>query len=119
MQMNIQGHGIELTSPLSQYATKKLEKLQEFYKNIIKMMVVLDVRKNKDIKNSHVADVSIWVSGKKVVHASEVGEDMYAAIDLVYEELKRQLVRHKEKHMKETRRVAEKLKERQRNTTIM
>ena len=81
-------------------------------------MIVLDVRKINDLKRSQVAEVSMWVSGKKVIRATEAGEDMYAAIDLVYEELKRQLVKHKDKHVKENRRVAEKFKENQRKIAV-
>jgi len=111
MQFTIQGHNVELSSPLRDYAIKKIGKLQEYYNNIQKIMVVLDVRHNDDLKRSHVAEVSIWASGKKVIHASECGENMYAAIDLVYDELKVQLKKHKDKHIKEVRRSAEKLKE--------
>lgn len=111
MQINIQGHNLELTRPLRDYAVKKIGKLQEFFKNIQKTVVVLDYRDIDDHFRSHVAEVSLWAAGKKVIRATEAGQDMYAAIDLVFEELKRQLKRHKEKHVKEARREARKLKE--------
>lgn len=111
MQVNIQGHGIELTSYLRDYTHKKIGKLTEFFQNIQKAMVVLDYRKIDDLTRSHVAEVSLWVAGKKVIRATEAGQDMYAAIDLVCDELKRQLKKHKEKHVKERRREAEKIKE--------
>lgn len=111
MQINIQGHHTVLTGPLREYAEKKITKLQEFFSNIQKITVMLDARQNLDTKRSQVAEVSIWAAGKKLIRATEAGQDMYAAIDLVFEELKKQLVRHKEKHVKEVRRAAEKLKE--------
>jgi putative sigma-54 modulation protein len=111
MQLNIQGHNLELTPPLRDYAVKKIGKLQEYYKNIQKAEVTLDYRDIDDQFKAHVAEVSVWVAGKKVIRASEAGQDMYAAIDLVFDELKRQLKRHKEKHVKEVRRNARKLKE--------
>src|SRR3989339_1452635 len=111
MQLTIQGHHVELTPPLREYAVKKISKLQEFHRNIIKVTIVLDVRSIDDSKRSHVAEVTIWVPGKKVVHASEAGENMYAAIDLVFDELKKQLIKHKEKFGEERRRMAEKRKE--------
>ncbi len=111
MQLNIQGHNIELTPALRDYAEKKLNKLKEFYSNIVKVSVTLDMRDNSDSKKSQVAEVSIWLAGKKVVRATEAGESMYAAIDLVFEELKVQVTRHKEKHSDEQRRAAEKAKE--------
>lgn len=119
MQINIKAHGTQLTDSLREYANKKLNKLEEYYKNIIKTDVVLDVRSIDDIKKSHVVEVSIWVPGKKVLHASDAAENMYAAIDLVFEELKRQIIRHKEKHIDEKRREAEKAKEIQRKNVSL
>jgi len=111
MQIIIQGHGMELTNPLRDYATKKISKLEEFFNNIQKVHVVLDARCDDDSKRSQVAEVTVWMAGKKSIHASEAGQDMYAAIDLVLAEIERQVKKHKEKHMHETRREAEKIKQ--------
>jgi putative sigma-54 modulation protein len=111
MQINVQGHGVELSRPLKEYAVKKIGKLDGFDRKIQKAQVVLDVRSVDDSKRSHVAEVSLWLSGKKVIRASEGGQDMYAAIDLVFDELVRQVKKHKEKHIKEVRRQGEKIKE--------
>lgn len=110
MHINIQGHGIELTPPLKEYAEKKIGKLDEFFNKIIKAEIVLDARKIKSSEKCHVAEVNLWVGGKKVISATEAGRDMYAAIDLVVEELKPQLKKHKGKHNKEKRREGEKIK---------
>ena len=111
MQINIQGHGIELSQPLRDYATRKISKLEEFFKNIQKAQVTLDARCDDDSKRSQVAEVSLWVAGKKVIRASEAGQDMYAAIDLVIKEIEWQVKKHKEKRVREVRREAEKLKQ--------
>ncbi|KAF0134208.1 MAG: putative sigma-54 modulation protein [Candidatus Saganbacteria bacterium] len=110
MQVNIQGHGIELTEPLRDYAFKKISKLKEFYGNIQKMQVILDSRSVDDQKRRHVCEVNIWAAGKNIIRASEAAQDMYSAIDLVFEELVSQVKKHKEKHIKETRREGEKIK---------
>lgn len=111
MQINIQGHNVELTQPLKEYAIKKIGKLQDYYNNIQKIEIILDVRPIDDFKRSQVAEVSAWLAGKKVIRATEAGENMYAAIDLVYDELKRQVIKHKDRHIKEKRRLSEKIKE--------
>lgn len=111
MQIIIQGHGTSITPSLREYANKKLAKLEQFYANIIKIDAVLDARSIKDSDRSQVAEVNVQVAGKKILHASEAGRDMYAAIDLVIEELKRQLKKHKDMHVQEKRRKAEKEKE--------
>ncbi|MBI5701299.1 ribosome-associated translation inhibitor RaiA [Candidatus Saganbacteria bacterium] len=110
MQINIQAHHTELTAPIRSYATKKIEKLQEYYKNILKAEITLEVRANDDTRRNQVTEVTLWVSGKKVIRASDGAKNIYAAIDLVEEELKKQLKKHKDKHIKEARRSAEKIK---------
>jgi putative sigma-54 modulation protein len=111
MQINIQGHGIELTPPLRDYTLKKVGKIEEFFKNIQKAQVVLDARCDDDSKRSQVAEVTVWMAGKKVIRASEAGQDMYAAVDLVMAEIERQIKKQKEKNTHEKRREAEKLKQ--------
>lgn len=110
MQIKIQGHGMDLTPALKAYAEKKIGKLDEFFSNIIKAEIILDDRHIRDSKRRQVAEVSMWVAGKKVIRATEAGEDMYAAIDLVSEELKQQLKKFKDKHVKNKRREAEEIK---------
>jgi len=117
MEITVQGHGLELTDPLREYAIKKIGKVKEFFNDIIKVQVVLDLRDHSDINRSHVAEVTLWAAGKKVIHASEAGKDMYAAIDLVSQEIDRQVKKHKEKHTDEIRRSGEKIKQAMRETS--
>jgi len=111
MQINIQGHGLELSQPLRDYAVKKIGKLTEFFKNIQKIAIVLDARDIDEFRKGQVAEVTLWASGKKVIRATESGQDMYAAIDEVFAELTRQVKKHKEKRVHEVRREAEKFKQ--------
>ena len=111
MQIIIQGHGLELTPPLKEYANKKFSKLTQFYENIPKIEVLLDARNIENIERCHVAEVTVWAAGNKVLRATEAGQDMYAAIDLTFDEIKRQVRKHKEKHHRERRRQGEKAKE--------
>ena len=111
MQLIVQGHGIEITAPLRDYAEKKIGKLSKFYSNIQKFEIILDARHNKDFKRTQVAEVSIWVSGKRVLRATAGAMDMYSAIDMVFEKLAEQIKKHKGMHVDEIRRTGEKFKE--------
>lgn len=115
MQINIQGHGTEITNPLRDYAEKKLSKIEEFFTNIQKVNVILDYRDNKDNNRRNVAEVSVWLAGLKVIRATAAGKDMYAAIDLVLEEVERQIKKHKEMRVNEVRREAKKIKQESRS----
>ncbi len=111
MRIIVQGHGMEITAPIRDYSHKKIEKLEEFFKNIQKVEVILDHREIDDLTRNNVAEVSMWAAGKKVIRATAAGQDIYAAIDLVFSKLEQQLRKHKEKHVQERRREARKIKE--------
>ncbi len=110
MHVIVQGHGMDVTAPLRDYAEKKLGKLDEYFGNIQKAEVTLDVRKNDDQLRNQVAEVTVWTAGK-IVRATDGASDMYAAIDQVFDKLERQIEKHKEKLVKEIRRKGGKTKE--------
>lgn len=110
MQITVKGKGTQVTDSLRDYAEKKIGKLAEFFNNIQKAEVTLDVHKIADKFKSQVAEVTVWTSGK-MVRAADGAADMYAAIDQVFDKLERQIEKHKEKLQKESRRIGEKTKE--------
>ena len=110
MHIIVQGHGMDVTAPLRDYAEKKLGKLDEFFGNIQKAEVTLEVRKISNQLRNQVAEVTVWTAGK-VIRATDGASDLYAAIDLVFEKLERQIEKHKEKTVKEARRKGGKTKE--------
>lgn len=110
MQIKVTGHGTEVSAPLRDYAFQKIGKLEDFFSNIQKVEVVLDARAIENAEKRQVAEIRAWVAGSKVIQAKEAGKDMYAAIDLVLEEAKRQIEKHKEKMVHEKRRQSKRLK---------
>ena len=110
MQIKVTARGTEITPALKDYALGKAGKLEEFFNNIQKVEVVLEVRNIDDAERAQVAEIRAWMAGKKMIQAQEGARDMYAAIDLVLEEAKRQIQKHKEKLTLEKRREAGKMK---------
>lgn len=110
MKIIVQAHGMELTDALREYAEKKVHKVESFFGNIQKAEITLDWRKIENKDRSHVAEVTVWASGK-VLRASEGAMDMYAAIDLTMDKMDRQIEKYKEKLKHENRRYSEKMKE--------
>lgn len=110
MQIKVTARGIEITPALRDYAQQKAGKLEEFFSNIQKVEVVLETRPIDDAEKRQVAEIRAWMAGLKMIQAQEAGRDLYAAIDLVVEEAKRQIQRHKRKQVEEHRRKAEKIK---------
>lgn len=111
MQIKITARGTDVTPSLRDYVHEKVGKLEQFFSNIQKIEVILEARSIDDANKRQVAEIRAWMAGLKFIQASEAGKDMYAAIDLVVEEVKRQLQKHKKKHVEEQRRKADKIKQ--------
>ncbi|AIW12909.1 MULTISPECIES: ribosome hibernation promoting factor [Vibrio] len=91
MQININGHHVDLTDSMQDYVNEKFQKLERFFDHINSIHVVLKVEKLRQI-----AEATLHVNQAEI-HASSDDENMYAAIDSLVDKLVRQLNKHKEK----------------------
>ncbi|MDA9557974.1 ribosome hibernation promoting factor [Vibrio sp.] len=91
MQINIQGHHVDLTDSLQDYVNTKFQKLERFFEHINNVYVVLKVEKNQQI-----AEATLHIN-QGDIHASAESDQMYASIDALVDKLVRQLTKHKEK----------------------
>ena len=93
MQVNISGHQLEVTEPLRAYIGEKLDRLERHFDKITNVQVIMEVDKLKQK-----IEATLHVPNAKLVANAE-HEDMYAAIDSLYDKLDRQLIKHKEKNL--------------------
>ncbi|MFA5879976.1 MAG: ribosome-associated translation inhibitor RaiA [Candidatus Margulisiibacteriota bacterium] len=103
MQINVRTHHVDITQSLKEYALKKMEKLEKYFENIQEILLELNILSTADENKSQEVLVTAWLKGN-VIRAKEVSKDMYATIDMVYDKLEKQLVKHKERiksHKKE------------------
>lgn len=91
MQVNISGQHLEVTPALRKSIDDKLKRLEQHYDKITNVQVILSVEKLQQK-----IEATLNIPGGEVV-GNAVNEDMYAAIDSLYEKLDRQLIKHKEK----------------------
>lgn len=91
MQININGHHIDLTDSMQEYVNTKFNKLERFFEHINNVQVILRVEKKQQI-----AEATLHVNNGEI-HAMSDNESMYAAIDSLVDKLVRQLNKHKEK----------------------
>jgi putative sigma-54 modulation protein len=90
--LNITCRHIELTPGIKDHAEKRFAKvLKKFAHQDLKVHLVLDVQKNRQI-----AEGEVHVTGHTFT-AKEEGTDLYAAIDRVADLLGTQLKKNKEK----------------------
>lgn len=91
MNLQISGHHIEVTPALREYVETKLDPVIRHFDQVTGVNVVLSVEKLKQK-----AEVTLHVPGKDM-HAEESGDDLYAAIDVLFDKLDRQVQKYKQK----------------------
>ena len=91
MNLQISGHHIEVTAALREYVENKLEPVVRHFDKVNGVNVVLAVEKLKQK-----AEVTVHVPGKDI-HVEEAGDDLYAAIDALFDKLDRQVQKYKQK----------------------
>ena len=91
MNLNINGHHLEVTPAIRNYVIEKLDRVKRHFDHVIDASVTLSV-----VKLVQKAEVTLHVRGKDI-HAHASHEDMYAALDSLVDKLDRQLIKHKEK----------------------
>ena len=92
MNLNVTGHHLEITPPIRDYVSSKLERITRHFDHVIDVNVILTVE-----KLAQKVEANIHVAGKDI-HAESQDADMYAAIDALADKLDRQVLKHKEKN---------------------
>jgi putative sigma-54 modulation protein len=90
MQINLTGQHLEITPPLKQYFTDKLQRVIRHLSGITQIHGVLTVD-----RLDHVAEAKINVPGGQLF-AKAQAQTMYAAIDALADKLDKQAIKHKE-----------------------
>lgn len=91
MNLNINGHHLEVTPALREYVSTKLDRVIRHFDHVTATHVILSVQKLKQK-----AEVTVHVRGKDI-HVECEDDDLYAAIDAMADKLDRQVLKHKEK----------------------
>jgi putative sigma-54 modulation protein len=91
MNLQISGHHIDVTPALREYVENKLASVTNHFDRITGVTVILSV-----VKLKQKAEVTVHVPGKDIfVESAE--DDLYAAIDNLFDKLDRQVLKHKQK----------------------
>lgn len=97
MKLTITGSQLQLTDAMKQYAEKKMNSLEKFYEDIIEAKVVLGMETRHHNKGEiFTVECKLYVPGKDIF-AKNTAKDLYAAIDMVRDELEAELKKHKVK----------------------
>lgn len=91
MATSVRGKNLEITAALKDYVLKHEKKIMKYFDTDVTLQAMLSVEKERKI-----AELTLRVDGV-VLRVVETGEDMYAAIDIVFDKMVRQIHKYKTK----------------------
>ncbi len=114
MNIKIRSVNFDLTDAISEYVNKKLSSLEKFTGVDGEVLCEVEIGRTTKHHNSgdiFKAEVNMSISGSPQVYAVSEQSDLYAAIDIVKDDIERQLVSKKSKKDTLFRRGASKIKD--------
>ena len=103
MELNIRGNHLEITPSLRTYVEEKIGSLAHYGGGLIRIEVELTYDVSGREANSFHADARIELPGPDL-RAEVSASEMHAAIDILQNKLKSQLLKHKERELSKRRR---------------
>ncbi|MDE6451576.1 MAG: ribosome-associated translation inhibitor RaiA [Odoribacter sp.] len=95
MEIKINAVGFSASSQLEDFIQKKISKLEKYHDGIVGTDVTLKLEKDDNLENK-VVEVTVSVKGQEIF-AKKNAKKFEEAVDELYDVLKRQLVKVKEK----------------------
>lgn len=94
IKYSIRGENLEVTEAIRDYVVSKLEKIEKYFQPEQE----LDARINLKVYREKTAKVEVTIPlGSITLRAEDVSQDMYGSIDLVTDEIERQIRKNKTK----------------------
>ncbi|MFN2135875.1 MAG: ribosome hibernation-promoting factor, HPF/YfiA family [Candidatus Promineifilaceae bacterium] len=103
MEVEIQGHNLEITTRLANYVDKKISRLDRYMPNLAAVRVDLTSENTRSAVERYVAQITIRDDRGTILRAEERNSDIFAAIDSVTDKLYRQIERYRGKKKKKYR----------------
>lgn len=95
MKLQFIGKNIEITDALKEITAKKFEKLDKFFSKDVEGKVTFS-----SVKNDKIFEATIYLPNSTILRAEESTSDMYTSIDIVLDNLERQIRKNKTKLQK-------------------
>ena len=96
MRIEVKGRNVAVTDELREKVEKRFSKIAKQVSDMARMEVELSEERNPRVKASHVAEATLYLKGV-TLRAHDSSTSMSHAINLVADELGRQVKRHRDK----------------------
>jgi len=105
MELDIRGKKLQLSEAVEAYVTKKMGKLSHVLPSITETNVEISKESARSLANRYVVQVTVKTNGT-LIRSEERETDVYAAIDLADDVIRKQIQRFKGKYYLKGRRAA-------------
>ena len=97
MQIEVHGRHLDVTPPLRDYAEKKASRLERFLPSEARVDFELSVERTPRIAEPQVAELTVHARGE-VLRVKASASDMYAAMDLAVDRMRRSAAEYHDRH---------------------
>ena len=99
MQIEVKGRNCPVTDELRERVEKRFAKVAKQVSDLARLEVELSEERNPANPDSQIAEVTLYLKGV-TLRAKEASRDMDHSVNLVSEDMARQVKRHREKRRK-------------------
>jgi ribosome hibernation promoting factor len=96
MRIEVKGRNVPVEDALREHAERRFEKIARQVSPLARLELELAEERNPAIRESQVASATLYLKGV-TLRARDASEDLVRSINLVADELGRQVKRHREK----------------------
>lgn len=96
MQIDIKGRNVQVTEELRTHAERRLSKVARQVSDLARLELEFALERNPRVADCHVAEATLYLKGV-TLRARDASPDMTHSLNLVVDELARQVKRHRDK----------------------
>jgi putative sigma-54 modulation protein len=96
MQIDIRGRNVPVTEELRQHAERRLVKVARQVSDLARLEIEFHKEQNPRVSDCHVAEGTLYLKGV-TLRARDASPDMTRSLNLMVDELARQVKRHRDK----------------------
>ena len=96
MQIDIKGRNVPVSDEIREHAEKRLAKVSRQVSDLARLEIEIFKEPNPRVADCHVAEATLYLKGV-TLRARDASPDMLHSLNLVVDELARQVKRHRDK----------------------
>jgi putative sigma-54 modulation protein len=107
MQIDIKGRNVPVTDEIRRHASRRLDKVARQVSELARVEIEISQERNPRVADCHVAEATLYLKGV-TLRARDRSPEMLHSLNLMVDELARQVKRHRDKrrHRREARAAA-------------